>query len=690
MTSVKGLTLKEAQVRVNRLREEILEHQYRYYVQDDPVISDEVFDDLMRQLKRLEEAFPDLVTSDSPTQRVGGAASSAFRPVAHLQPVLSLSNAFAFSEVLAFHRRVTEASAERVGYVVEPKIDGLSVILRYQTGSLALGLTRGDGYTGEDVTANVRTVGSIPLSLKSREGGPVPGFLEVRGEVFLPRQDFKELNEDRQEKGLSVFANPRNAAAGSLRQLDPKVTAGRPLRALFYEIRSAEETRENSTAQRETEEELLKMLKDLGFPVPVYSLCSSLDDLADTISLWDQKRHQMPYDIDGIVLKVNDLGVARSLGATSHSPRSQLAFKFPAEQVETRVKDIVVQVGRTGVITPTVILEPVRVSGSTVSRASLHNEDLIKEKDIRIGDYVMIQKAGDVIPEVLHVLRDKRTGNEIEFSMPKKCPVCGAEAVRLPGEVARRCIGVACPAQLREKLLHFASRDAMDIRGLGPSMVDALIEAGLVKDAGDLYFLTADDIRRIPRQGEKSSENLVAAIAASKPRSLSRVIYALGIRHVGQSASRALADRFGTFDALMAVSLSEILEVPDIGPETAKAILGTREQKQVKELVEKLKKAGLMGVLLSARALPKSEGPLLGKTVVVTGTIPGLSRVQVEEMVRGLGGKVSSSVSNNTFAVISGDNPGSKHDRAVALGIKIMSYGELEELAGSGHGESVN
>lgn len=675
------LSPEDASKRVQHLRQEIREHQYRYYALDDPVISDREYDGLVSELQELESRFPELVTPDSPTQRVGGAVSSAFRPIPHIKPVLSLSNAFSHGEVRAFHERVRSTVAGApLQYVVEPKIDGLSVILRYQDGQLNLGLTRGDGYTGEDVTANVRTVRAIPLKLRASPEGVVPGFLEVRGEVFLPRRDFAALNQERQEKGLSVFANPRNAAAGSLRQIDPKVTAERPLGALFYEIRAM--SGGNSDALNiKTEMDVLKALKEFGFAVPEHVLCSSLDELLDAISAWEEKRHDLSYDTDGMVIKLNDLELGQRMGATSHSPRSQLAYKFPAEQVETRVLDIVVQVGRTGVLTPTAVLEPVRISGSTVSRATLHNEDVIQEKDVRIGDYVILHKAGEVIPEIISVLKEKRTGNERVFVMPERCPVCGSDAVRMTGEVARRCTGVACPAQVRRMLIHFASRDAMDIRGLGPSVVDALLDAGLVKDAGDLYRLTTDDVRKIPRQGEKSAENLIAAIEASKSRQLARVIYALGIRHVGQRASQALADKFGSFDALMSAKAEEIESVPDIGAETAKSIVSARNQEGLRTLVAKLKDAGIAGVLDVSSAKVPTEGPLSGKTLVITGTLPGMTRSQAEELVRELGGKVSSSVSSNTYAVIAGDDPGSKLDKARVLGVRVMTPQEFKSMA---------
>ncbi len=673
---MKEMSFQKASDRALVLRHTIEEHQYRYYAQDDPTISDQEYDELFKELQGLEAKFPELVTPDSPTQRVGGMVSSSFRSVPHLQPVLSLSNAFSPQDVGAFFTRVKEqAKGAGVAFVVEPKIDGLSVILRYSRGLLDLALTRGDGRNGEDVTQNVRTIKAIPLRLRSKKGEAVPDFLEVRGEVFLPREDFKELNENREEKGLSVFANPRNAAAGSLRQLDPKITSERPLRALFYEVRQVSGS---GSGALDTEMEMLSMIGQMGFPVPEYVLCRTLDEILRQIEIWDEKRHKLGYDTDGIVIKLDSHILGRAIGATAHSPRWQIAFKFPAEQVETRVLDIIIQVGRTGVLTPTAILEPVRVSGSTVSRATLHNEDIIRERDVRIGDYVILQKAGEIIPEIVSVLKEKRKGGENEFSMPDNCPVCGTPVVRLPGEAARRCTNLTCPAQLREKLIHFASRDAMDIRGLGPAMVDALLDADLVKDAGDLYSLTAIDLRTIPRQGEKSSQNLVEAIAASKARPLPRVLYALGIRHVGQKASEVLADRFGNFDTLMSATAEEIQSVPDIGPETAKAVVSSRAQAGMEQLVAKLKKAGVQGVQNTGVKEKPEGGALSDKTFVITGTLPGVTRGQAEEVIKGMGGKVSSTVSKKTYAVIAGENPGSKLQRADALGVRVLNWDEFK------------
>ncbi|MGE5580819.1 MAG: NAD-dependent DNA ligase LigA [Bacillota bacterium] len=675
---MKDLSDREILERLESLREQVREHQYRYYVLDNPTITDAEYDALYRELERIEAEHPNLVTPDSPTQRVGGQVSTAFRSVPHTKPVLSLSNSFTEDEVRAFHRRIREFAGDdrRLSYIVEPKIDGLSVILRYEGGGLSLALTRGDGLTGEDVTRNVRTVKAIPLQLRSLDLSGPPSFLEVRGEVYLPKAEFAKLNEERDALGLPTFANPRNAAAGSLRQLDPKITAERPLRALVYEVREAVDS-QGTPMVWQTEEETVAKLKALGFPVPPYDLCGSLDELLARIPEWESKRHNLPYDTDGIVVKLNDRVLGESMGATGHSPRSQLAYKFPAEQVETRVLDIEITVGRTGVLTPTAILEPVRVSGSTVSRAVLHNEDVLREKDVRIGDVVILHKAGEVIPEIVSVVKEKRTGQEREFVWPKKCPACDADAVRLPGEAAYRCTGMACPAQVREHLIHFASRDGMDIRGLGPAMVDSLIAAGLVKDAGDLYGLTKEQLASLPRMGEKSAENLLDAIRGSTDKPLARLLYALGIRHVGQRTAETLADRFLSLDSFLAATPEELSEVPDVGPETVRSIEISRSQESMKDLVRKLKSAGVKAATETATRTAEEGGPLAGKTVVVTGTIPGMTRTEAEQRIRELGGKPSSSVSKSTYAVVVGESPGSKAQKARELGIRIIDAEEF-------------
>lgn len=668
---------EKAAKEISELRQTIVENQYRYYVLDDPAISDAEFDRLFRELQQLEEQYPELVTPDSPTQRVGGQLSSMFRSVPHTRAVLSLANAFTEGELRHFDRKAREISgATELDYVVEPKIDGLSVILRYENGKFAMALTRGDGVSGEDVTANVRTIHSVPLALRSsKEETPV--YFEVRGEVFLPRDDFERLNKEREQSGLAVFANPRNAAAGSLRQIDPRVTASRPLRALFYEIR---DMRGAHVQIPDSEANCLELLKTLGFPIPGYEYCRSIGEVLAVISTWQEKRHALSYDIDGIVVKLENRAIGRMLGATGHSPRSQIAFKFPPEQVEAKVKHITVQVGRTGVITPIAILEPVTVSGSVVSRATLHNETLIREKDIRIGDTVILQKAGEVIPEIVTVIREKRTGDEKEFSMPATCPSCGSPVVRLQGEAAYRCMDVSCPAQLKESLIHFCSRDAMDIRGLGPSLIELLLQSGLAMDAGDIYALTWGEVAKLPGMGHKSAENLMKSIQASKTRPLDRLIYAFGIRNVGSRTAALISRQFQSLDEIMDATEKRLMMIKEVGPETARAIVDFFHADSVKQVVYKLKCAGVEAAV-ARQSYEAEEGPLSGKALVITGTLSSMARHEAKERIERLGGKVSSSVSRNTFALIAGSSPGSKLDRARALGIRVMTEEEFLDLA---------
>jgi len=679
-------TFEEARARVEELRRQIRYHDYRYYVLDSPEISDAEYDELMRELRRLEELYPQLVTPDSPTQRVAGAPSEAFGTVVHSSPMLSLDNAFSPEDLVDFDRRVRSLlGGERPEYVAELKIDGLSVALHYEGGRFVRGATRGDGERGEDVTANLRTVRSIPLVL--HPPGDVLAELEVRGEVYMPVEAFRRLNREREERGEPVFANPRNAAAGSVRQLDPRITAGRRLDTFIYEIRrwvpapSGGGPRAAEAAAPETQWEALEVLAKLGFKVnPNRRLCRDIDEVIDYCRYWAEHRHDVGYEMDGAVIKVNSFEQQRRLGATTHHPRWATAYKFPAEQATSRVRDIIIQVGRTGVLTPTALLEPVRLAGATVSRATLHNEDIIREKDVRIGDTVIVQRAGDVIPEVVAVVKEKRTGQEREFRMPDRCPVCGAEVVRLPGEVAVRCTGVACPAQLKEQLIHFASRDAMNIEGLGPAIITQLMEAGLVKDAADLYYLKYEDVVKLERMADKSTRNLLDAIAATRDNPLHRLIYALGIRYVGEKVSRVLADHFGSMDALARATEEELTRIPEIGPKIAASVVAFFRQEQTRRLLEKLRRAGVN--MEQRRAAPARESPLAGKTVVFTGTLQSMGRKEAEELVASLGGKPSGSVSRKTDYVVVGANPGSKYDRARELGVKILTEEEFRRLAG--------
>jgi len=652
--------------RVNELRRLIEHHNYLYYVLDSPEISDEEFDALMRELEQLEAQYPGLVTPDSPTQRVGGQVSSQFQPVVHSVPLLSLNDAFSEGELRDFDRRVRSILNEDVEYVLEVKIDGLSVALTYENGLLVRGATRGDGFVGEDVTANLKTIRSVPLRLKD------PINVEVRGEVFMPYKYFYELNEEREKEGLPLFANPRNAAAGSVRQLDPSITAKRHLDIFVFNLQRID------GYEFETHVESLLFLGEQGFKIIPYLLLNDgIEDAIEQCRIWQEKRYELPYQIDGLVIKVNNLRQRQVLGNTSKVPRWVIAYKFPAERKESVIRDIVIQVGRTGVLTPTAVLEPVRLAGTTVARATLHNEDYIKEKDIRIGDHVWVQKAGDIIPEVVAVIKEKRTGEEKPFIMPDKCPVCGADAIRLPGEAARRCTGVSCPAQVERGIIHFASRDAMDIEGLGPALVRQLLEKKLIRDEADLYYLNYEDIVNLERMGPKSAQNLLNAIEASKDRGLARLLYALGIPLVGSRAASILAEHFGNIDGIMEATEEELTEIPEIGPKIAESIVTFFKQDQTKDLIKRLKDAG---VRTTADIKHKDNLPLSGMTFVLTGTLSKYTREQATELIESLGGKVVNSVSKKTDYLVVGENPGSKLDKARELGVKIIGEKEFEDI----------
>lgn len=657
--------LPEAAALAAKLRREIDHHNYLYYVLDAPVISDAEFDRLMRRLQDLERRFPQLVTPDSPTQRVGAPPAAQFTSVVHRVPLLSLANAFSDAELRAFHQRVVNLlPGEDVAYVVELKIDGLAVNLTYERGVLVRGATRGDGVTGEDVTANIRTIRSIPLRL---HGAAPPELLEVRGEVFMPRQAFARLNREREGAGEPPFANPRNAAAGSLRQLDSRITAARSLDSFMYGLG----WQEGLTLATHTD--LLAYLRAQGFKVNPH--IRRFTDFAAVISYcqsWAEKRGDLPYDIDGMVVKVDDLSQQRRLGSTAKDPRWAIAFKFPAAQATTVVEDIFVRVGRTGVLTPTAVLRPVRLAGTTVSRATLHNEDYIKNKDIRVGDTVVIHKAGEIIPEVVEVLSAKRRGHEKPFNMPDHCPVCHGPVVRVAGEAAHKCTNPACPARKRENLIHFASRDAMDIAGLGEAVVNLLADAGLVADVADFYRLRAEEVAGLERMGAKSAQNLLQAIAASKANPLSRLLFALGIRHVGAKAAGVLARHFGTLDALARADAADLMALPDIGPKIAASVQAYFADPDNRALVEKLRQAG---VNFTEPQVPGAVGapqPLAGQTFVLTGTLARYTREEASRRIAALGGTVSSSVSRRTSYVVAGANPGSKLDKARALGVPVL------------------
>lgn len=665
-----------------KLRSEIRHHEFLYYVLDAPEITDAEYDALMRRLQELEAKYPDDVPPDSPTRRVGGKVNPEFTEVRHMTPLLSLGNAFSNEELLAFDQRVKSGLPEgsKVEYVFEPKIDGLACSLIYENGRLVRAATRGDGEVGENVTANVRTIRSIPLVLNVKEGEEVPELLDVRGEVYMPRHAFMKLNEQRSEAGENEFANPRNAAAGSLRQLDPKVTAGRQLSFFAYGV---------GAGHKDKHADSLAMLHDYGFKVSEgYCVVKDINEAIEKIKEFSAKRQGLAYDTDGAVLKVNAVYQQNILGATGKDPRWAIAFKFPPEQAETKLEDIIIQVGRTGVLTPTAVLTPVKLSGSTISRATLHNEDFIRSKDIRIGDTVVINKAGEIIPEVLHVVKEKRTGAEEEYFMPTVCPECGWKAERQDGEAALRCTNPHCPALGREGLIHFASKGAMDIDGCGPAVINQLLDNGLITDAADLYLLAKPQLVALERMGEKSADNLLAAIAESKKQNLDRLLFALGIRHVGAKVARILALHFGSMEKLMAAEADEIAAIEDIGPKIAESVVTYFAVPSNIDLIERLRELGL-NMKMEAAELDVSH-PFYGKTMVFTGTMPTLDRATAQTMAQQVGAKVTGSVSKKTDYVVAGAEAGSKLTKAQQLGVTVIDEAEFLRLLGEHGAEQDN
>jgi len=682
MVSVAGVPRKAAE-RAARLRAEIEEHNRRYYVEDAPTIADAEYDALFRELEALEREHPSLVSPDSPTQRVGGAPVAAFEPVTHRVPMLSIGNAFSAEEAEGFDRRVREAlGVDAVEYEAEPKFDGLAVSLAYEKGVLVGGGTRGDGYTGENVTANLKTIGAIPLRLG--DGVGVPPYLEVRGEVLMLKRDFERLNEAQAARGDKTFVNPRNAAAGALRQLDPKMTARRKLTFFAYGIGAAEWSKRHKAPA--TQSALLDLLTALRIPVNrERSVVHGVAGLLKYYRRIGNRRDTLPYQIDGVVYKVNDLAQQERLGYVARAPRFALAHKFPAEEMPTEVVGIEVQVGRTGALTPVAKLKPVFVGGVTVTNATLHNEDEVRRKDVRVGDTVIVRRAGDVIPEVVRTLLDKRPGGAREFTMPRKCPECGSAVVRLPDEAVARCSGgLVCPAQRKGALLHFASRRAMDIEGLGDKLVDQLVDGGIVRTPADLYKLGVGALAELERMADKSAGNLVRGIDRSRKTSLSRFIYALGIRHVGEETAKDLARHFGGLDALMAADEPALLDAEDVGPVLAESIHQFFAEAHNREVIAQLRAAGVQW----AESEPKraTAGKLSGLTVVLTGTLPTLTRDEATDLIEGQGGKVAGSVSKKTSYVVAGADPGSKLDRATELGVPIIDERELRKLVGRGQG----
>lgn len=656
-----------------KLRREIRHNEYLYYVLDAPEITDAEYDRMMVRLRELEARYPDSIPADSPTQRVGGRASSQFTEVRHLEPLLSLGNVFSAEELRAFDERVRSGlpAGSKVEYVMEPKIDGLACSLIYENGKLVRAATRGDGVVGENVTANVRTIRSIPLTLKVPEGEAVPELLDVRGEVYMPRQAFMRLNEQRAERGESEFANPRNAAAGSLRQLDPQVTASRSLSFFAYYLVGEGAQPKHS--------ESLALLARYGFKVSEnYKVVENIDEAIKYIGDFNELRQGLSYDTDGAVIKVNDVYQQRILGATGKDPRWATAYKYPPEQAETTLEDIDWRVGRTGVLTPTAVLTPVKLSGSVISRATLHNEDFIRAKDIRIGDRVIINKAGEIIPEVLRVVVEKRTGGEKEVEIPNVCPECGWRVERQGEEAAIRCTNPHCPALGREGLIHFVSRDAMNIDGCGPSVINALLDAGLVRDAADLYSLRKEDLLKLERMGEKSADNLLAALDESKKNELDKLLFALGIRHVGAKVARILATEFGSMEKLQQAQPEELAQIRDIGDKIAESAVTWLNVPANIDLVERLAAAGL--TMTFTPPASQEDNPFFGKTLVFTGTMPTLGRAEAKTMAQDVGAKVSGSVSKKTDYVIAGAEAGSKLEKAQQLGVTVIDEAEFLRL----------
>jgi DNA ligase (NAD+) len=661
--------------RIKELRALIDYHNRRYYQLDDPEITDAQYDLLMKELMELEEANPDMDRTDSPTQRVGMAPLDKFSTVSHSSPMLSLANAFTEEEISEFDERLRRflGTRDELHYIGEPKIDGVAVNLVYERGLFTVGATRGDGYTGEDVTQNLRTIAGLPLRMATA-GGSFPMRIEIRGEVYLEIEAFKKLNRRRLEREDTAFANPRNAAAGSLRQLDSRITARRPLRIFCYGVGESEGRTFRS------QWEVLQSLSRWGFPVnPDATQLSGVDGCIAYHRRMTGVRERLPYEIDGVVLKVDDLALQSRLGTITRSPRWALAVKFAPTQATTVVRDIVVNVGRTGVLTPVAVMEPVRVGGVTVSRATLHNEDEVRKKDVRIGDTVIVQRAGDVIPEIVKVVEAKRTGKEKPFHMPDRCPECGSRVVRLEGETAHRCIDLACPAQIRENIRHFVSRGAMDIDGLGEKIVTQLLDAGVVEDPADLYALTMEKLLQLDRFGEKSASNLLKAVEQSKNPPLERFLFALGVRHVGEHVARILAKTFGSLESVAGATVDELSAVEGIGPVIAESIAGFFREPHNKKIIAKLLKAG---VRPQARAV-KTGAPLEGKTFVFTGGLESFSRDEAKDLVESLGGKVSASVTGATDYVVAGTDPGSKYEKAKTLGLPVLDESAFLKLIGS-------
>lgn len=665
------------QARLEELRNEIRYHNYRYHVLDQPVISDGEFDQLMQELREIEVGHPEWITADSPTQRAGAPPAERFTKIQHPAQILSLGNAFDEKQVRAWYERIARLD-DRVldaDFVIEPKLDGLTVVLHYQDGVFTQGATRGDGTIGEDVTTNLRTIRSLPLRIPIRKNGiEVPENIFIRGEVFIYLEDFEELNRRQEASGEKAYLNPRNTAAGSLRQLDPKLTTERPLSLLTYDIVSA------SQVSWDSEVTLMEYLQKLGMPVADWTYCEDIDDAIEASHELMARRNEMPLEVDGVVIKINDRSLASDLGVAGKDPRGAIAYKFPAIEVTTQLLDIGVNVGRTGVLTPYAILEPVEIGGVIVKQATLHNFDYIHDEDIRQGDRVLVKRAGDVIPYVIGPVVDVRSGNEEVYVPPENCPVCGTEVEHIEGEVAWYCVNAACPAQVIRNIEHFVSRGAMDIVGLGIKIVEQLVEADLVKDVADLYSLTKEDLLSLDGFAEKKAENLISAIEASKSQNLSRLLNALGIRGVGEVGAVDLARQFGDLDRLSSATLNDLLQIEGVGPNIAQAVVDWFNSPSNRSLLQRLKSAGVWPVEKEVTDVSGAELKLNGLSFVITGTLPGISRQEAKELIEQYGGKVTGSVSSKTSYLLMGENPGSKFSKAQELGVPVLDEAGLRQL----------
>ncbi|WP_025162318.1 NAD-dependent DNA ligase LigA [Paraclostridium bifermentans] len=658
----------DIKTRMDELIDQINYHSNKYYNDDAPEISDYEYDNLMKELIKIEEENPQIKRADSPSSRVGGKPLDKFTQITHKIPMLSLSNAYSDKDLKDFDKRVRELADDSVEYVVEFKIDGLSVGLTYKNGVFEKGATRGNGVVGEDITENLRTVKTIPLKINDTEE------VVVRGEVYISKQNFEKINELQEEQGLQLFANPRNLAAGTLRQLDSKLTAKRPLDIFIFNLEYIENTNLKSHS------ESLEYLKNLGFKVSTdYKVCSNIEGVIEHIEYWTENRSKLPFEIDGMVIKVNDLQQREIMGYTAKSPRWAIAYKFPAEQKKTKLIDIIVEVGRTGTITPTAILEPVRLAGTTVSRATLHNEDYINEKDIKIGDTVLVQKAGDIIPQVVQVVKDDRDGNEIEFKFPDKCPVCSEPTVRLEGEAAVKCINISCPAQIRRGIIHFASRDAMNIEGLGESIVGLLLDNNIIKDIADLYYIKKEDVINLERMGEKSAENLIKAIEKSKQNELYRLINGLGIKYIGVKGAKVLAKNFDSLDEIINADSVQLTNLEEFGDIMANSVVEFFKEEKNMTVINKLKEAGV-----NIESIKNKDESIVnifeGMKIVLTGTLPTLKRNDAKEMIEARGGKATSSVSKSTTFVLAGEEAGSKLTKANELGVKVIDEAKFLDI----------